>query len=292
MAQAQLSVREARASDVADIQDFFRQIRRRFLTFGAEDLPHILRDGYVFIAQTGHLLWGTLVLSPRGNGLAQVRGLGLIDGWQAITGVRLLMQAARPSLHSAGIHTLYCVLTEAWLHGPLEAAGFQVVDRIITFMRHTHNIPAVPNGPARVRLLQPHEIGIIAKLDADTFPPQWHFSRRELAHMLTTGCRITVALVGETVVGYACVEVRGEFGHIVRLAVHPLWQERGIGRQMLLEAMHYLRDAGATRLTLNTQQSNRRAQPLYEHLGFRRFGRVIPVLEHELAEAQETQEQA
>lgn len=289
MTQAQLSVREARASDAADIQNFFRQVRRRFLTFGAEDLPHILREGYVFVAQTSRLLWGALVLSPRGENLAQVRGLGLIDGWQAVTGVRLLIQAAGHSLRRAGIHTLYCVLTEAWLHGPLEAAGFQGVDRVVTFMRHTRNLLPVPDGPARVRLLQPHEVSIIAQLDADTFPPQWHYSRRELAHMLATGCRITVATMGETIVGYACVEVKGEFGHIVRLAVHPLWQERGIGRQMLLEAMHYLSQAGATRLTLNTQQSNRRALLLYERLGFRRFGRVIPVLEKRLTGKEDTE---
>ena len=100
--------------------------------------------------------------------------------------------------------------------------------------------------------------------------------------MLTTGCRMAVATVHGEIVGYSCVEMKGEVGHIARVAVHPHWQEQGIGRQLVLDAMHYLSEAGATRLSLNTQQSNRRALHLYESLQFRRFGRVIPVLEKHL----------
>ncbi len=284
MAHAQLTVREARKSDTADILNFFRHVRRRFVTFGAEDLPTILRSGHVFLARTGTLLWGALVVSSRAKGWGQVRGLGLIDGWQAMAAVPFLVEAAVAPLQQAGIHTLYCVLTEAWLHAPLEGAGFRVVDRVVTFLRHAQHIPPTPNGPAHVRLVQPREVPVLEEVDAQAFPPQWHYTRRELAHMLATGCRITVATVAETVVGYACVEMNGEFGHIVRLAVHPVWQEHGIGRQLLLDAMHYLSDAGATRLTLNTQQSNQRALRLYESLHFRRFGRVIPVMEKYLGQ--------
>lgn len=282
MPHAQLTVREARASDAADIQHFFRHVRRRFLTFGDEDLPDLLRQGYVFLAQTGALLWGTLALSPKEEGWAQVRGVGLIDGWQAIAGVRLLFGAAQKTLTEAGIHTCYCVLTEAWLHGPLEAAGFHVADRVVTLIRHAHGMPRVPNGPATLRLMRPAEIPAAVAVDAAAFGPQWRYGARELAHMLATGCRFTVATVDREIVGYACVELKGEYGHIVRLAVHPHWQDRGIGRQLLVDAMRYLSAAGASRLTLNTQQSNQRALHLYSSLGFRRFGRVIPVLERQM----------
>ncbi len=283
MAHTQLTVREARASDVADIANFFRHVRRRFVTFGEEDLPYLLREGHVFVAQTGHLLWGVLVLSSLTNGWARLRGLGLIDGWQALAGVRLLWSAAAPALADRNVSTVDCVLTEAWLHGPLEGAGFRVVDRVVTLLRHTHSMPDVPEGPARVRLLRPDEVAVVERVDADAFPPQWHYTRRDLTHMLATGCRITVATIEEEVVGYVAVEQHGEFGHVIRLAVHPLWQDQGIGRQLLLDAMHFLREAGATRLSLNTQQSNVKALKFYERLQFRRFGRVIPVLEKPLA---------
>ncbi len=284
MTQAQLAVREARESDVGDILQLFRHVRRRFVTFGEEDLPHLVRHGYTVIARTGPLLWGVLVLSSPAPGWARVRGVGLIDGWQAMTGVRLLFNAAARSLITQNIHKVDCVLTEAWLHAPLESVGFRVVDRVVTFLRHVHHIPPVPDGPAHLRLIQPNEIVAVERLDAITFPPQWHFTRRDLVHLLTTGSRITIAQMDGEMVGYGCVHIQGEFGHIVRLAVHPRWQDRGVGKQLLLDAMHYLQQMGATRLSLNTQQSNARAIKLYERLQFRRFGRVIPVLERSLDE--------
>lgn len=284
MANTQLTVREARASDAADIGNFFRHVRRRFVTFGDEDLPYLLRHGYVFVAQTGPLLWGVLVLSPLADGWARVRGVGLIDGWKALSGVRLLWSAADAALVERGVRMVDCVLTEAWLHAPLEGAGFRVVDRVVTLVRHAHISTDVPSGPARVRLLRPDEIPAVEQVDAAAFPAQWHYTRRDLAHMLATGCRVTVATVDDEVVGYAVVEQHNEFGHIVRLAVHPRRQGQGIGRQLLLEAMHFLRQAGATRLSLNTQQSNTKALKFYERLKFRRFGRVIPVLEKSLAQ--------
>ncbi len=284
MSQAQLAVREAHESDVSDILQLFRHAHRRFITFGEEDLPDLVRNGYVIVAHTGPLLWGVLVLSSPAPGWARVRGVGLIDGWQAMAGVPLLFRAATRALRINSIRKVDCVLTEAWLHAPLEGAGFRVVDRVVTYLRHVHHLPPVPTGPARLRLVHPDEIHLVEGLDAITFPPQWHFTWRDLTHMLTTGCRITVAQIDNELVGYVCVNIQGEFGHIVRLAVHPQWQEQGVGKQLMIEAMHYLQGLGATRFSLNTQQSNARAIKFYERLQFRRFGRVVPVLECSLSE--------
>ncbi len=278
----QVTIRQATTTDISEIDHFFRHIRRRYITFGTEDLPHLLRTGLVYLAQTGPLTWGVLAVSPRTPGWGQLRAVGLIDGWQAVAGVRLLFRHALPGLRGQGIHTLYCTLTEAWLHGPLEAVGFEVTERIVTLLRHAHSLPAIPSGPAELRLILPQELEQVEAVDAAAFPNKWHYTRRELAHMLTTGCRMAVATVHGEIVGYSCVEMKGEVGHIARVAVHPHWQEQGIGRQLVLDAMHYLSEAGATRLSLNTQQSNRRALHLYESLQFRRFGRVIPVLEKHL----------
>ena len=278
MSSTQVVVRRARSSDVQDILDFFRLVRRKYITFGREDLPHILKTGLVFMAQTGPLIWGVLAVSPKAPGWGQIRALGLIDGWQANAGVGLLMKHARPVLSEHHIHTLYAIMNEAWLQGPLENAGFQTSERLVTYLRHAHSIPEVPSGPAQLRIILPEELERVAEVDLAAFPPQWHYSERELAHMLATGCRLIVAVHADQIVGYSCVEAQGDVGHIARLAVHPLWQGLGIGRQLLLDAMHYLRSAGVIRISLNTQATNRRAIHLYEDLHFRRFGRVIPIL--------------
>ncbi len=279
MRDTQLIVREGRASDNDEILDFFQHIRRRYITFGAEDLPDLIRREFVFLAEVPPLLYGALVISRQSPGWGQIRAVGIIDGWSASEGVRRLLETARPILQSQGIHALYCILTESWLHAPLEAAGFEVVARVVTYIRHAHSLPPLPEGPACLRPVFLHELHDLEELDGLAFAPLWHYTWRDLARMLTTGCRITVAVVDDLIVGYSCVDISGDIGHIVRLVVDPPWQRQGIGRQLMLDAMHFLRKVGATRFTLNTTHSNQAAIHLYESLRFRRFGRALPVME-------------
>ncbi len=277
-----VDVRRGRTTDTPEILHFFTRVRRRYVSFGDEDLPWLLRHGLVFVAEAPPLLWGVLVVKRTGTPHGFIRALGLIDGWPAEVGVHTLLAHAYPVLQQENVEVLHCILTETWLHAPLEANGFTVAERIITLLRHTRDIPRPPAGPARLRLVRPDELPQVAAVDAAAFPPPWQYTRAVLAAMLTTGGRMTVAEVDGALVGYACAELRGDTGHIARLAVHPDYQNRGIGRQLLLDAMHYLAAAGATRLTLNTQQTNRPALHLYETLQFRRFGRAIPVMEKRL----------
>lgn len=279
MQDTRVVVRQAEPRDAGAILDFFQLVRRRYMTFGGEDVPRLLRTGHVFLAQTGPLIWGVLVIAGDRLPWGQIKALGLIDGWGARTGIDMLLAHARETLVKAGVRDLFCVLTEPWLQGPLERIGFNVIDRVVTLLRQAHTMPPVPKGPASLRVILPEELEAVVRVDAAAFSPQWRYVSGDLVQMLATGCRIVVARMEGEIVGYCCVETQGEVGHIGRLAVHPRWQGQGIGRQLLLDAMHYLRDTGAVRLSLNTQMSNKGALRLYESLRFRRFGRAYPVLE-------------
>ncbi len=278
MSSARIVVRPAQIRDAEEIEYFFRRVQRRYLTFGMEDLPHVLQNGYVIVASAGGFIWGVLAIMPKqGSGWGQIRGVGLIDGWQASVALGMLLAAAFQQIRGH-IHVLYIILTETWLHGPLTGQGFVQASRIGTYLRHAHSLPPAPAGPATLRLVRPEDIPAIERVDEAAFPPLWRYSEQELTYLLTLGCRMVVAELGETLVGYACGEVVGDVGHISRLAVHPAWQGRKIGHQLLLDTMAYLHTAGVTRLSLNTEVENVRATRLYESLGFRRFGRLIPVL--------------
>jgi len=57
---------------------------------------------------------------------------------------------------------------------------------------------------------------------------------------------------------------------------------KGIGKQLMLEAEQYARDAGATRLLLGVYSRNDRAVAFYERFGFRHVGtRKFRVGEHD-----------
>ncbi len=71
----------------------------------------------------------------------------------------------------------------------------------------------------------------------------------------------------------------GTVSYLQRLAVRPDQQRRGMGSALVLDALHWAQRRGATSTLVNTQESNRSALALYEHLGFVREPDGLDVLE-------------
>jgi ribosomal protein S18 acetylase RimI-like enzyme len=115
-------------------------------------------------------------------------------------------------------------------------------------------------------------------MDALGFHPLWRNSRETFEQWQQTLPYFAVAVVGNCPVGYCYCSVDSGHGHLVRMAVHPTWQGQGIGIRLLAEALRFFQDAGARRITLNTQEENQRAQWLYRGCGFRLVGREAVAL--------------
>jgi ribosomal protein S18 acetylase RimI-like enzyme len=80
------------------------------------------------------------------------------------------------------------------------------------------------------------------------------------------------------IAGYAITGRAGGHGFLQRLAVHPTWQRRGVGRALVIDGLAWLERRGVERVVVNTQLENRKALALYEGLGFRREPRCLSVL--------------
>lgn len=93
---------------------------------------------------------------------------------------------------------------------------------------------------------------------------------------------VLVAVDEERILGTATVELERRIeddepplppdeAHIRMLGVDPQARGRGVGRALIEACLAYARDAGRTRLTLNTTQRMKAAQAMYESLGFERL---------------------
>ena len=89
---------------------------------------------------------------------------------------------------------------------------------------------------------------------------------------------IYVAMAGSgAVLGtIACKVMDGGRGHLRGMAVRPQWHGSGLSASLLKRVEEELRNAGCTRITLNTTEPLKRASHFYEKHGFRPTGKVGP----------------
>lgn len=150
------------------------------------------------------------------------------------------------------------------------AAGFVVAEHLHLLSHGLRDLPAVPLEAALRRARRADRPAVLA-VDGRAFAPFWRVEAGGLDDALTATPRrrFRVATRGETVVGYAVTGRAGSRGFLQRLAVDPASQRRGVGRALVLDALHWLRQRGARRAVVNTPLGNEAALTLYTSVGFR-----------------------
>ena len=280
-----VEVRPAQTVDLAPIQDLQRRADHAFMRSGYEDLVRMVAHDYCLVAgmvtDPHQHLWGYVCASVRQPGLAQLRGLGLIDGWRIDVGVDSLLTSLETALAQNDVRHLMHVGVEEWVVAPLQRRGFATPDHILNFERGAPTRPLVPEHKAvgaSLRPLAPHEIDDLAALDQRAFPWPWQLSSGELIQLLLTTSRLAILEFQSLLIGYVCTDVVGEHAQIIRLAVDPVYQGMGFGRYLLADALDFAAATGVRRISLNTQTQNRSSQRLYQGFGFRTVGRRVPIL--------------
>src|SRR6185295_4662645 len=106
----------------------------------------------------------------------------------------------------------------------------------------------------------------------------WRKSVGNFNEALASADSFAVAELGGQIVGYEWYERYHKHAHLTRLAVHPAYQSRGIGTQLLHAAITDALANGVNMITLNTQEDNNRSRALYERFGFVYTQQRMPVL--------------
>jgi ribosomal protein S18 acetylase RimI-like enzyme len=287
-------VRPGTAADLPNLRSLMNS-SRSYLSGGREDLPDLLNRAVTVVGEDeARRLWGFVAfqievrpgsLPPSAPDRVPLRAAALAPGFFSNRSLSSLLDTALVTLRSlARPLQIYAITNHPWLNSPLEEVGFQQVDQIRFYLRTQRSLPSVPS-PATLRPIQEQDLGPLAQLDSETFDPLWHMGRADLIQLCFTA-RIQVAEHEGKLVGYTATTVnipvppsyQQAEAQIVRLAVHPSMQRRGIGHQLLVDSIRYAHEQSAYRVQLNTQESNKASQRLYESYQFRRQGQNVPVL--------------
>ena len=73
--------------------------------------------------------------------------------------------------------------------------------------------------------------------------------------------------------GYICFWLFEGEAHVLNLAVHPQYRQKGIGSRLITVALDYWRKAEVVSAFLEVRESNEAARRLYEKIGFRMITR-------------------
>ncbi len=170
------------------------------------------------------------------------------------------------------------------------AGGYVVRERLHLLHHDLQDLSRVEH-PERLVRAKRGETPRILLVDNSAFGEFWKLDEAGLddAISATPTARVRAAKVatGEgrrDLVGYAVTGRAGSSGYLQRLAVHPDRQGLGLGRDLVTDALRWVRRRGGSRVLVNTQEANERALALYTAMGFRQETHGLVVLECDLEE--------
>uniref|UniRef100_A0A832LVM8 [Ribosomal protein bS18]-alanine N-acetyltransferase n=1 Tax=Caldimicrobium thiodismutans TaxID=1653476 RepID=A0A832LVM8_9BACT len=112
------------------------------------------------------------------------------------------------------------------------------------------------------------EISILARLEREVFKElAWteEMLRRELENPLS----VFMLLKGDAeILGYLLFRAIAEEAELLRLAIRPAFQRRGLGSILFKEFLNLLRARGIKKIFLEVKESNGKALSFYRRWGF------------------------
>lgn len=276
-------VRLLSPADLAPITRLLSTSEYIYQRFTLEELKHILRTYPAVGLFQGTSLRSFLLSQTLNPPSAWIGGFG-VSWTESRAHLRFLdiqLEKLADALSQRGVSNLYYSgndLENDWLRAPLLQRGFTPFRQLYAYDKFDYTIPTTGSQEVHLRRAEPRDIPTLLALEELCFEQIWRYDPASFADILFTHPYFVVAELNEQVIGYQFNALDGEYGYLVRIAVHPAYNGRGIGARLMAEAIRFFKSAHSTRIMLNTQEENTHAHRLYEWFGFVRIQQIGFVL--------------
>ena len=167
----------------------------------------------------------------------------------------------------------------------LTKMGFTFVRRFLELRLDLSRtlLPEISKISARCRPLQPGEEERLAQLQNRSFTSSWGYNANTVDEIIyrinLPNCSpedIILAFDSDKPIGYCWTRINfwdntpdQGTGRIYMMGVDPDYRGRGLGRQLLLAGLSYLKSKDLRRVELTVDSKNKEARTLYKSVGFK-----------------------
>jgi ribosomal protein S18 acetylase RimI-like enzyme len=195
-----------------------------------------------------------------------------------------LWPVALRSLREMGqVSSVVSIALEDWYRDILVDSGFHQSAQVI-LLSWENGLRTIAPAPfdGRIRPMTYADLPDIHRIDSQAFDRIWCYSEEAIQLSFEQALIATVAEDEDGVCGYQVSTPSPLGGHLARLAVDPVLQQRGIGYALVEDLLARFKARGAMRVTVNTQEDNLASRRLYEKTNFHPTGEKYPVYQFDL----------
>jgi [ribosomal protein S18]-alanine N-acetyltransferase len=231
-----------------------------------------------WVVEEGRQISAALACPPDPDSIAWIRLFAYASHLSRFSAWPPLWDAVQGQIAQSGGGLIAAITTQHWFEQILIDEHFDLTEHIV--LLEWYEIPSQELSPVTdvsIRDMTPRDLQRVVEIDSAAFEPLWRNSWSALSKAFEQSSYATVAEGAAGLVGYQ-MSSGGSFGaHLARLAVQPELQDRGIGGMLVGDLIRHTQRTGGSKVTVNTQGTNKASLSLYSKLGFRRTGERFPV---------------
>lgn len=270
------TIRELNGADLAQVVRLLRTSEYGYQRFTLNELPNLLAHYPALGVFSGPSLHSCLLsqtIYPPSSWIA-----GFCVSWTESNSFRRfmgdLLERMTPLLITRRVRYLHYSgndIDQDWLRPVLLGLGFLPYRYLYAYDKYDFDVPTRGNQHVTVRPFELRDISALLTIENACFEDLWRYDALAFRDIAATHPYFVVAELNGQVIGYQFNTIDSGSGYLVRIAVHPSANSRGIGARLMAEAIAFFQKAGVGRIMLNTQDDNVHAHRLYEWFGFVRL---------------------
>ncbi|MDM8521696.1 GNAT family N-acetyltransferase [Anaerolineales bacterium HSG6] len=274
-----LVVRPIEQRDTTTIMHWVNKWRRVHWCISPAEVEKKVAIQPGFLAEDSSGLRGFMLTEFQPAGHLLIIGVALRDTWSIRAYLRHLLPPLEKLMQTESATGIMHIGGTDWFVNGVVEYGFTSKGWIVNLERHSEvSLPPFTLPVAHIRPATKADVSAIHEIDCLTFDVMWHKARPYFEDALSPPHNLLTAVLNRRVVGYIWSERYQNRVHITRLVVHPDYQGRQIGQQLLHYMLTSMLANGATRFSTNTLTDNQAALKLYQQFKFDYTELNLPIL--------------